>query len=144
MIINTKNILARCWSEVKKILKIYLWSFLGFYVPILVTMNILVSLKSRGPFVWMSVLQYINYSLFLMIYPFIFAPFAVVVLYLLSFLDKRVSNGWFTFGVGVYCLMIGKMNQTRSLWFIVSVELASLIIVLLVMNFRKIVSKIFR
>ncbi|MBI1866454.1 MAG: hypothetical protein HYS02_01665 [Candidatus Staskawiczbacteria bacterium] len=72
---------------------------------------------------------------------FIFSLYPTITLYLFSFLDKRLLKWWFGFGTGMYCLIIGLLNQTKSIWFIVSIELISFIIVLFVLNSNKIINK---
>lgn len=136
MTINIKYILFIVWLEVKKLLKIFGWNFLGFYMAYIVFF--LVENMYKPPF-FQSPLPDILF--FGVIASFIFSLYPTITLYLFSFLDKRLLKWWFGFGTGMYCLIIGLLNQTKSIWFIVSIELISFIIVLFVLNSNKIINK---
>lgn len=139
MIINIKNILAICWIEAQKILKIFWRCFLGFCAPYILwnLLGFIVGDPGDG-----GIAVFAKIILFIMIGPIIFALLLSFIFYLASYFEKRVKNHWFIFWFAFFCFVFWFLNLDKNIWFIVSIEIATLIIILFVMNImQKIISK---
>lgn len=129
--INVKN--NHVNTIIKKIFKIFIISFLGFYLPYLILI-IFPFIQNTKSIEGEDLVDFTGASTLISIPAIIFASFAVVVLLTFSLIDKKVLNGWFIFCFAIYCFVLGFLNQQKSTLFLAIFIIISLILVLVVVN----------
>ncbi len=108
---------------IKKILKTFIVSFFGLYLPYFILFAISFLFYNGGSQVGYGAENFVFVAIFMSITPFVFTLFATFILLISSFIDKRVLNSWFIFLFGVYCF---------ALAFLIKLSLHSLIVTILV------------
>ena len=131
---------------IKKVIKTFALSFLGAYLPLLISFTIFF-LRRSEPLLGTDLPNYIGWVMFIAIVPFIYnAPITTLILYIASLLDKRVLNKWFVSSFSFYGSVVVSIFLTlenKSLWFLNNIWyfwgiiLIPLVVVIILMNIKK-------